>query len=158
MSNVAPEAGDTLAATSISRIRLGLVGGQGWHGRERVAGDVADIVILRPVDSDARTAPAASLVKLAQAMHNANQLKPVAVSAIHEARRTFMPPPYDGRKWSLVEVRIDRTGRAWLGLYESNGDHEIAMVEFDEAWAPCSVWAKGSLDKKDIVEKGHRLA
>lgn len=157
MSSLPPDVPGAPSSRPAPAIRLSLHGVQGWVGRERVSGDIASIVVLRPIGLEDRLPPAASMAKLAEVMDAAAQLKPAAVEAIHEARKTFLRPAYDRTRWSLVEVRIDRSGRAWLGLYESAGDQQTHLVEFDEAWSPCSVWLKGIPDRSNIGDQGQRI-
>ena len=54
MSNRPLEASNTPSSGSASKIKLNAHGLQGWLGRERVSGDIADIVILRPADNNDR--------------------------------------------------------------------------------------------------------
>jgi hypothetical protein len=158
MSNRPLEASNTPSSGSASKIKLNAHGLQGWLGRERVSGDIADIVVLRPADNNDRDPPASSLDRLGDVVGRAARLKSVAFEAIHEARKTFARPAYDRLLWSIVEVRIDRSGHAWLGMYESKGDRQILLVEFDDAWLPCSVWIKGRPDRSNLGDQGHRIS
>jgi len=157
MSNESPEPTDAPISGTLPPIRLASHGVQGWLGRERVAGNVTDIVVLRPYGNEDRQPPASAINKIAEAIGMATRLKPVAIEAIREARRAFVLPAYDPMKWSLVEVRIAKDGQVWFGLYESGSDHQILLVEFNEAWAPCSVWKKSGRDSSSIGDFGNPI-
>jgi hypothetical protein len=131
----------------------------GWIGRLKIGSDVSDLVVLRQLESDDLHPPVASYDRLLEAVQRAPDLKSLAVTAVYEGRRRSLPSNGFLKGWTVVEIMVDRALRVWVGVYEvGSGPDSNWMVEFNDAWSPCGVSGKGSLDKRNIGETGRRLA
>lgn len=121
-------------------VSLRAIGLKGWRGFMRLGQDVCDVVVLRQTGDEGREPPETARHKLSEAaaMHG-DQLKIMAARGIAAAGR-WNRADEAASVWSIVELRITRDGRLWVGLYErQSGSQTIWRVEFDEAWAPQTV-------------------
>ena len=143
-------------APAIPASTLRLAGPEGWIGRLLVEREISDVVVLRPLGNNDKEAPLVARQHLARLSSDAAAVKRIAVAALLDARSSIPATPGSLLGWRIVELRIDRDGRAWVGLYET-GYHETWMVELDETGGPSSIWRRQKRDVHNLADCGSRL-